>query len=271
MSITIGSPAAMTRSPGSWCGDALLGPEATIQNSAWSWPSATSRSRTSRATSASVRPTSGPAAIDATTRSAAWAAARSSATSSASLRIRRVRRTADASENRAPGRTRWSPSTKAARTPSETATARTSATGASQRRLQRGRDQRHRVLGLLPGGDLHRARRRGRARPRGGCLQARRDEGQGAPRGRDDEHRQALQRHRLVAREVPQVRPDADEQRVQPGRRRLAPCGRQPLRVPPRRDDPSRRSRSLRAGRRSATSPPIQAPNSRSPCSNSVR
>ncbi len=33
---TIGSPAAITRSPGSWCGDALLGPEATIQNSAWS-------------------------------------------------------------------------------------------------------------------------------------------------------------------------------------------------------------------------------------------
>ena len=35
-SITIGPPAAMTRSPGSWCGDALLGPDATIQNSACS-------------------------------------------------------------------------------------------------------------------------------------------------------------------------------------------------------------------------------------------
>ena len=75
MSSTIGSPARITRSPGSWCGDALLGPEATIQNSAASWPSASSRSRTSRATSASVRPTSGPAAIAAITRSAAGPAA----------------------------------------------------------------------------------------------------------------------------------------------------------------------------------------------------
>ena len=58
-----------------------------------SWPSATSRSRTSRATSASVRPMSRPAAIDATTRSAAWAASRSRAISSASLTIRRSRRT----------------------------------------------------------------------------------------------------------------------------------------------------------------------------------
>jgi len=113
MSITIGSPAAITRSPGSWWGEALLGPEATIQNSAWSWPSATSRSRTSRATSASVRPTRGPLAIAATTRSAAWAARRSSATSSASLRIRSRRRIADVSEKRAPGSTRWSPRTNA--------------------------------------------------------------------------------------------------------------------------------------------------------------
>jgi hypothetical protein len=34
MSMTIGSHAAITRPPGSWWGDALLGPDATIQNSA---------------------------------------------------------------------------------------------------------------------------------------------------------------------------------------------------------------------------------------------
>ena len=78
MSRTIGSPARITRSDASWCGEAELGPDATIANSAWSWPSARSRSRTSRATSASVRPTSGPAAIWSTTRSAASAARRSS-------------------------------------------------------------------------------------------------------------------------------------------------------------------------------------------------
>ena len=56
-----------------------------------SWPSATSRSRTSRATSASVRPDQPRPAIPGTARSAAWAALRSSSTSSASLIRRSVR------------------------------------------------------------------------------------------------------------------------------------------------------------------------------------
>ena len=94
MSSTIGSPAAITRSEASWCGDDEFGPEPTIAKSAVSWPSATRRSRTSRATSASVRPTSRPAAIASTTRSAASAASRSSAISSASLTIRSSRSTA---------------------------------------------------------------------------------------------------------------------------------------------------------------------------------
>ena len=63
MSSTIGSPAAMTRSDASWCGEAEFGPEPTIAKWASSWPSAMSRSRTSRATSASVRPDQ-PAAGD---------------------------------------------------------------------------------------------------------------------------------------------------------------------------------------------------------------
>ena len=62
-----------------------------------------SRSRTSRATSASVRPTSRPAAIWATTRSAAWAASVSRAISSASLTIRRRPRIGEASSKRALG------------------------------------------------------------------------------------------------------------------------------------------------------------------------
>ena len=61
MSNRSGSPARTTRSDTSWWGDAEFGPPATIQNSAVSWPSATSRSRTSRARSASVRPTRRPA------------------------------------------------------------------------------------------------------------------------------------------------------------------------------------------------------------------
>ena len=103
MSRTIGSPARMTRSDASWWDDAEFGPEATIANRPSSWPSATSRSRTSRATSASVRPISVPAAIEATTRSAAWAASRSRAISSASLTIRRSRRTGEAGSNGALG------------------------------------------------------------------------------------------------------------------------------------------------------------------------
>jgi len=85
MSRTIGSPAAISRSDASWCGEALFGPDATIANSAVSCPSSTSRSRTSPATSRSVRPTSLPPAISATTRSAASAASRRSAISSSSL------------------------------------------------------------------------------------------------------------------------------------------------------------------------------------------
>ena len=186
---------------------------------------------TSRATSASVRPTSRPAAIEAMTRSAAWAASRMSSTSAGSLRIRSVRSTADASENLAPGSTRWSPSTNAARRPSDTATAprlwagrwsacsRVSATsaigfsvssqpttvtspeaaactGAGGRGLEPRGDQRHR----------------------------------GAIGDRDDEHGQPLEGDRVVAGEIAEVGADADQQRVDDLRRPLRgarrPAGR---------------------------------------------
>jgi hypothetical protein len=63
MSSTIGSPARIVRAPAAWCGDAELGPDATMANGPAAWPSAIRRSRTSVLTSASVRPTSRPAAI----------------------------------------------------------------------------------------------------------------------------------------------------------------------------------------------------------------
>ena len=52
------SPAAITRSPASWCGLAAFGPAATMAKLTLSWPSASSRAEMSADTSASVRPTS---------------------------------------------------------------------------------------------------------------------------------------------------------------------------------------------------------------------
>ncbi len=51
---------------------------------------------------------------------------------------------------------------------------------------------------------------------RGGTFEPR-DDDDGLRAGAKDQHRQPLERHRLVPREVPQVGPDPDEQRVQPG------------------------------------------------------
>ena len=242
MSMTMGSPPAMTRSPGSWCGDALLGPEATIENSACSWPSATRRSRISRATSASVRPTSGPLATVATTRSAAWAADRSRATSSSSLRIRSTRRTLDVTENRAPGSTRWRPSTNAARSPSDTATAPIAPGRRPGGRLQPRGDQRHRILRLLPGRDLDRARHGRGAGAGGRDLQA---------RGDQRERRAADRRHHQQGEAL-----QSAGRRSRPGT-----GGPVPRRPAARRDPPSRPPAArLRAAPRTAP------PGSRSSC-----
>ena len=168
------------------------------------------------ATSASVRPTSGPAAI------APPPGPRPGRPRAAARPRPRPCASAARGGRRTPARTarRAGPAGARARTPPAArprlATAPDTPTGDPRPgRHQRGRDERHRVLGLLPRGDLDRARCPGRARPR------RRRSSRGAtsvtaPRGgRDHEHRQALQRHRLVAREVPQVRPDADQESVQ--------------------------------------------------------
>ena len=266
MSMTMGSPPAMRRWPGSWCGDALLGPEATIENSACSWPSATRRSRISRATSPSVRPTSRPFATAATTRSAAWAAARSRATSSASLRMRSARRTLDVTENRAAGRH-----------PLETQEERRTEPvghghGADRTRrhpgarLQPGGDQRHRVLGLLPGRDLQGARFGRGAGACGRDLKARGDQGERrAGSGRHHEQRQALQRLGAVTGQVLEIRSDADQQRVEPAAAaaRRAAASRAMYRA----CGIARHRALLPTGPR----PAIEVPRSRSPCSNRER
>ena len=225
MSRTIGSPAAITRSDASWWGEAELGPEPTIAKWASSWPSAMSRSRTSRATSASVRPTSRPAAIWATTRSAAWAAAVSSAISSGSLTIRSRPSTGDPSSNDASSRRSSRRSRCRAGRSSETAMRiEPAGDAADPAGTGSGRDpvadhaghERVRILRLLPRHDRQVPGRGRRTRPGRRRLEQRRDE-RGAPAGRDDEHREALERHRRIAGQVAHVGPHADEDRGEAG------------------------------------------------------
>ena len=179
-------------------------------------PRRRSRSRTSRATSASVRPTSRPAAIWATTRSAACAARRSSAISSASLIIRSSRRTAVASSKRrawaarAGAASRWHRPAARSETREPARAGADAAVDERRRRARAGRRSR-------PRSTISTAVRQARsAAPR---LEPRDDDERVVRRARD-EHRQPLERHRLVAGEVPEVRPDPDEQRVEAVRRR---------------------------------------------------
>ena len=179
-----------------------------MANSAWSWPSAMSRSWTSRATSASVRPTSRPAAIWATTRSAAWAASVSRAISSSSLTMRSWPRIGDASAKVAPSSRSWSRSRCRAGRSSETAIRRSVAPG--RRVADHPGDERVRVAPLVPGHDRQEPAGSRRARAGGRRLQARCDE-RPVPARRDDEHGQALERRRRVAREIVHVGADPDQ------------------------------------------------------------
>ena len=97
MSSTIASPALITRDEASWCGEAEFGPEPTMANDETSCPAPVSRSRTSRATSFSVRPSSLPLVIAITTVSTARPAPRNSAASSADFTMRSLPITCDAS------------------------------------------------------------------------------------------------------------------------------------------------------------------------------
>ena len=264
MSRTIGSPARMTRSDASWWDDAEFGPEATIANRPTSWPSATSRSRTSRATSASVRPISVPAAIDATTRSAAWAASRSRAISSASLTIRSSRRTGEAGSNRALGPEMLlelqevdGPQAVRDRDPRS---------GVARRGRDAAGDDGVRVVELAPRHDLDRG---AQALLRRAALEPRDHDERRLPAD-DREHRQPLERHRLVGRQVAEVRPDADQQGIEAVGRRRLDGATQPLGVPGRRDGGSSRDDRHDAASTAATRS-IQAEIVAGPSSASLR
>ena len=119
-------------------------------------------------------------------------------------------------------------------------------------------------------------------------LEARGDQRQLRAIGdRDDEHRQALERHGVVAREVAQVRPDADQQRVEARDRRLPAGAREAdgisLAAGDLGDLEVRAAHALRSGVvagpgigasvsvGSGVRVAIQAPSTRSPCSNRAR
>ena len=191
---------ARLRSPGRPAGGAARrcwAPRRRSQNSARSWPSATSRSRTSRATSASVRPTSRPRGDRGDRpgprrgRRAAAARPRPGPCASAARAAPPTR-----ARTRAPGSTRWSPSTKAARSPSDTATAATLVRRAG-RAPARGRAPR------APSGPRSPPRSRpSRAGRAAGAGPGRRGLEPGgdqrhrrAVAGREHEQRQPLQRH----------------------------------------------------------------------------
>ncbi len=70
---------------------------------------------------------------------------------------------------------------------------------------------------------------RRRTRSRGRRLEPRNDEGKVAL-GRDDEHRQPLERHRRITGQVAEVRADADEDRTEPGISASAPAPRPAVR-----------------------------------------
>ena len=107
------------------------------------------------------------------------------------------------------------------------------------RRRDAAGDDRVRIVELAPGHDLD---RRPQAGLRGAALEAR-DDDERRLAGDDREHREALERHGLVAGQVPQVGPDADQQRIEPARRGGIDGPTQPLGVPRVRDDRSSRDR----------------------------
>jgi len=128
-------------------------------------------------------------------------------------------------------------------------------------------DERVRIVGLVPGDDLDEPVRPGNGPLGRVALEPRDDEPARAAR-RDDEHREPLERHRVVAREVPQVGTDADEERGQsdlgdgsPGRHE--PAGEA--------NGGDLRARLARRGHRPATARPSHRSSVAGPSSNSFR
>ncbi len=214
MSRTIGSPARMMRSVGWWWGEAEFGPLPTIANDASSWPSATRRSRTSRLTSSSVRPMSLPRATCSTTRSAAWAAARSISTSSGSFTIRPSRRTSETSETRAVGIAAPSRRTNDAQSRSETANA---PTGSPRWRAPRSTIAATRSNGssVSSHGTTATVSASTTGSARAAIASRRGTTSVGIPRAGTTSIVSRSSGQRPVAREVDEVRADADEERVE--------------------------------------------------------
>ena len=185
------------------------GPTPTIANSASSWPSARSRSRTS---SARRRPRSarrgGRRAIWSTTRSAAAPASRSSSISSGSFTIRSSRRTPVADAQCAPGSAAWSRRRwhRPAADPRHATVGRRREPRAVARTRSATRPCGSSVSIHVAIVDRRSGCRPGRPAPRAGARRA-----TGAAAGDDGEHRQALERHRPVAGQVVEVRPDPDQ------------------------------------------------------------
>ena len=256
MSRTIGSPAWMTRSDASWWGEALFGPEPTIENSASSWPSARSRSRTSRATSASVRPDE-PAGGDPGDHPVGRLGREPEELDLVGVldHPRLAQHRAGALE---PGAGRGAEDAQDVHRPEPVAHGepRRSPIGRTPERLgHEAEDERDGVVRLLPGRERRRARgHAGRAPSRRG-LETRDDDGDRARR-RDDEHRQPLEGHRLVAGQVGEVRPDPDERASSPRSPRSAPRQRRPSRS----GETGRTiDRSVRLGRGSSAALPLRS------------
>ena len=229
MSSTIGSPARITRSDASWCGDAEFGPDATIANMRL-FVTLVDEPLADLARDVRLGPSDQRAGGDLRRRPDRrhGRPSRSSAISSASLIIRRSRSTVDAERvrRRVGPALAWSRSRCIAEhrvrhgdaaSPWARAADTASAYGSSVSSQVRS------PIGVASPASAAPRSSRGTTR-------------NGAVARPEDEHRQALERHRLVAGQVAQVRPDADEQRVE-----LAPP------VSPRRHAAGAR-RSARAG-----------------------
>ncbi len=206
-----------------------------------------------------------------TTRSAASAASRRSSISSVSLIIRSSRRTSPARSRRAAGnrsailRTCIAQSRSLIPSRVSDPTGRPRASAASRPTSATGSSVSCQLATStnppLTAGQ-----------PRAGVT-SRRGADQGRRTGcRNDEHRQSLERHRVIAGEVVEVRPDADEEGVEPRLRGQPACRGDPLAEAGRRDDRAGRNGGRhRPAISTGSGSPSHAAIVRGPASNSRR
>ncbi len=215
MSRTIGSPAAMTRSDASWCGEAEFGPEPTIAKWASSCPSAI-EPLADLARDVGLGPADESTAGDLRDDPIGGVG-----------RLGQQRDLVGVLDDAQPAedrRAELEPDTGQSLLEAEQVPGRQVVRDEDgQRRRIRPvaahhpRDEGVRVIRLLPGDHRQVTRGRGRTQSRGGRLEPRRDEGR-ASLGRDHQHRQPLEGHRRVARQVAHVGADADQDRAIAGR-----------------------------------------------------